>query len=89
MDEATSALDVHSERSVQEALERASEHRTTVVVAHRLSTVRNADKIYVLDDGRVAESGNHDQLMAKRGLYYALVSNSVIGDGDQEKCCQI
>ena len=72
LDEATSALDAESERKVQEALARLSEGRTTLVIAHRLSTVREATRIVVLDAGRVLEIGNHDELIAKGGLYARL-----------------
>ncbi|OON21824.1 ABC transporter, ATP-binding protein [Opisthorchis viverrini] len=75
LDEATSALDTRSERIVQEALERASTGRTCVVVAHRLSTIRNADLILVLKNGVIWESGNHDELVAKNGLYATMLSN--------------
>src|SRR5690606_35581741 len=73
LDEATSALDAQSERLVQQALDELSAGRTTLVIAHRLSTVRQADKIVVIEAGRVVEEGNHDQLMAKGGAYAALV----------------
>ena len=69
LDEATSALDTKSESIVQTALEQLSQGRTTLVIAHRLSTVRNADKIVVLDKGRVADQGTHDELLARGGLY--------------------
>ena len=72
LDEATSALDTESEAKVQEALERLMAGRTTVLIAHRLSTVRHADRIYVIDKGRVAEIGNHDSLMAYGRLYARL-----------------
>ncbi len=72
LDEATSALDAESERKVQAALERLSAGRTTIVIAHRLATVRNAKRLYVLDQGRVAESGPHDTLVAAGGLYARL-----------------
>lgn len=68
-DEATSALDNESEKVVQEAIDHALENRTALVVAHRLSTVKNADKIIVLDKGRAVESGTHEELLEKNGLY--------------------
>ena len=71
-DEATSALDTHTEREIQAALERAAEGCTTLVIAHRLSTVVDADEIIVLDDGRIAERGRHHALLAQNGLYAAL-----------------
>jgi ATP-binding cassette, subfamily B, bacterial len=74
LDEATSALDTQTERAVQEALERLAEGRTTIAIAHRLSTVRDADQIVVLDHGRVAEIGTHVELLAAGGRYAALVS---------------
>ncbi len=74
LDEATSALDTESEQLVQEALEHLIQDRTTLVVAHRLSTIRHADVICVLHEGRIVEMGNHDTLMAKQGMYSHLVS---------------
>ena len=72
LDEATSALDTESERLVQEAIEHLMKNRTSVVVAHRLSTIKNADLIIVLSDGKIVETGKHDELIAKQGTYYRL-----------------
>ena len=72
LDEATSALDTESERLVQEALERLMEKRTSIVIAHRLSTVVNASRILVLKAGRIEEQGRHDELLKKEGLYHHL-----------------
>ena len=76
LDEATSALDVQTERAVGEALDRLAEGRTTIVIAHRLSTVRDADQIAVLDAGEVVERGTHDELLALGGRYAALVARN-------------
>jgi ATP-binding cassette subfamily B protein len=72
LDEATSALDAESERLVQNSIERLVEGRTTIVIAHRLATVRAADRIIVMDEGRIVEEGNHDALNARGGLYARL-----------------
>ncbi|MDP2178170.1 peptidase domain-containing ABC transporter [Methylicorpusculum sp.] len=76
-DEATSALDAKNERIILEKMEQFYQGRTVIVIAHRLSTVKNADQILVLDKGRVVESGNHQQLTATRGVYFNLVKNQL------------
>jgi ABC-type bacteriocin/lantibiotic exporters, contain an N-terminal double-glycine peptidase domain len=77
LDEATNALDANNERAIMEGLERFFEDKTVVIVAHRLSTVKNADNIVVLDNGRVTEQGTHQELTALRGKYYELVKNQL------------
>jgi subfamily B ATP-binding cassette protein MsbA len=75
LDEATSAMDTESEKSVQEALDRVMKDRTVLVVAHRLSTIRHADKIIVLDNGRVVETGTHEELLARGGVYRNMIES--------------
>ena len=77
-DEATSSLDTESERIIQDNLEKIRHNRSTIIIAHRLSTVQNADLILVLDKGILIESGNHHQLMAKRGQYYHLNQQQIV-----------
>lgn len=79
LDEATSALDSESEKVVQAALDHAAKGRTTIAVAHRLSTIQKADIIYVFDQGRIVESGTHTQLMHRRGRYFELVNLQSLG----------
>jgi ATP-binding cassette, subfamily B, heavy metal transporter len=89
LDEATSALDSFTEYQIQEALKKVSENRTTLVIAHRLSTVVDADEIIVLDKGQVAERGTHDGLLAEGGLYAALWNRQRQADEAREKLKEI
>lgn len=72
LDEATSSVDTRTEKHIEEGMDRLMQNRTTFVIAHRLSTVRNADCIYVLEQGKILEYGNHEELLALRGRYYEL-----------------
>ena len=77
LDEATSSLDAENERRITENLDRHFRGRTRIVIAHRLSTVKNADQIVVLRKGRVVECGTHAELVAQRGYYYELIQNQL------------
>jgi ATP-binding cassette subfamily B protein len=86
LDEATSSVDVETEKQIQEAIGRLIQGRTTFAIAHRLSTLRNASRLVVLDKGEIAEIGTHEELMAKEGAFYKLVQsqtalNEIIGVG--------
>ena len=73
LDEATSSVDVETEKKIQQAIDRLVQNRTTFAIAHRLSTLRNADRLFVIEKGKGAECGSHEELMAKQGIYYKLV----------------
>ncbi|MGY0407974.1 MAG: ATP-binding cassette domain-containing protein, partial [Polaribacter sp.] len=77
LDEATNALDANNEKEITQNLEQFFKGKTVIIVAHRLSTVKNADQIIVLDKGKITEIGNHKKLTAKKGAYYNLVKNQL------------
>ena len=77
LDEATSSLDAENEKHITDNIHAAFQGKTILVIAHRLSTVRNADNIIVLRHGKVVESGKHDELVAQRGYYYELIKNQL------------
>jgi subfamily B ATP-binding cassette protein MsbA len=80
LDEATSALDTESEKLVQDALSKLMQNRTSLVIAHRLSTIQNADKIVVLEAGKIVEEGNHQELIKANGLYRKLIEMQIFND---------
>ncbi|MBQ2419928.1 MAG: hypothetical protein II284_00850, partial [Clostridia bacterium] len=85
LDEATASMDTETEQNIQRSLEMLAKGRTTISVAHRLSTLRNADRLIVLEDGRLEESGTHNELIEKQGIYYRLAqlqSKSMTIEGD-------
>ncbi|MCL2158226.1 MAG: ABC transporter ATP-binding protein/permease, partial [Oscillospiraceae bacterium] len=90
LDEATASLDTETEKMIQESLNKLSENRTTIAIAHRLSTLRNADRLLVLDKGKVAEYGTHNELLDAKGIYYKLVmaqremAHQIVGEEDEE-----
>ena len=84
LDEATASVDTETERLIQQALERLMVNRTSFVIAHRLSTVRNADRIFVMERGRVTEQGTHNELLARGGLYAELCRTAFL-EAEEEK----
>ncbi|MCL2814233.1 MAG: ABC transporter ATP-binding protein/permease [Oscillospiraceae bacterium] len=90
LDEATASLDTETEKMIQDSLNKLSENRTTIAIAHRLSTLRNADKLLVLDKGKVAEYGTHNELLEAKGIYYKLVmaqremAHQIVGEEEDE-----
>jgi ATP-binding cassette, subfamily B, heavy metal transporter len=89
LDEATSALDSHTEKEIQDALDLVSKDRTTLVIAHRLSTIIGADKILVLDAGRLVEQGTHGELLAKGGLYASLWNRQRQAEKAREQLAEV
>ena len=83
LDEATSSVDTETERLIQDAVEVVLRGRTSFLIAHRLSTVRRADRILLLDQGRIVEDGSHDELMALRGRYFGLYTEQFLDEGEK------
>lgn len=77
--EATSNVDTRTEKAIQSAMHKVMENRTSIIIAHRLSTIRDSDWIVVMDHGRIAEQGNHEELLARRGKYYELYMTQYAG----------
>jgi ABC-type transport system involved in Fe-S cluster assembly fused permease/ATPase subunit len=88
LDEATSALDTHTEQEIQKALKQVAQNRTTIVIAHRLSTVIDADEIIVLEAGRIAERGRHEELLRKQGIYHAMWTRQREADEARRKLAE-
>ncbi len=84
LDEATSSVDTHTEKSIQKAIEIVLKDRTSFVIAHRLSTITKSDRILVLEDGKVIESGTHQNLIKEEGKYYQLYTNQFISEKVEE-----
>jgi ATP-binding cassette subfamily B protein len=89
LDESTSALDSHTEKEIQDALERVSKNRTTLVIAHRLPTIVGADEIIVLDQGAIAERGPHHELLAQGGLYASMWNRQREAEAAREKLAMV
>ena len=81
LDEATSSIDTRTEKIVQDGMDKLMKGRTTFVIAHRLSTVKNSDCIMVLEQGRIIERGSHDELISQKGRYYQLYTGNAIAEG--------
>ena len=79
LDEATSSVDTRTEKHIQDAMINLMKDRTSLIIAHRLSTIQDADCIVVMDQGRIAEQGSHDELLAKKGKYYELYNTQFEG----------
>ncbi|MFW6289125.1 MAG: ABC transporter ATP-binding protein, partial [Spirochaetota bacterium] len=82
--EATSSVDTETERLIQDAVQTVLKGRTSFIIAHRLSTIRRADRVLVIDQGRVIEEGDHNELLALRGKYYHLYTNQFLEEEEEE-----